>query len=421
MIKRKLLAVALILAMVMGMSTTVFASGEEGGEEEPTSATATQETKAAHDTEHGTKDKALVGETETFATEEGGTNYNGKTQFYIKVDKDATNTEVEIPDPEIVDPPTDNSLGACHYELEWVRHRDANISATVPLYVCMYGYGGTGKVVTPNDDAYYIKNESTYTEYKTISAAYAYYEVEEILNEEDYNTNKEDYDQTYDDYIKGIENYNGGGEEGTFTPIGSLLSEQKSGQYGYYEEDNVRKVVSLSACTYDENKDHYHYKDTSKNVLESVYLDANDDIVSETKDGATKASEKGAIYIAGTADKAANLPLNVPTIKAESYTWKIMPTSTKNLQAGQISMTINNLDLSTVEGANDDNTLDIKDLGWVVPADTNNNILKLPITAAIAGGSVNEEGCAPVVRVTYTVVPAYDSSVINPPPSDESE
>jgi hypothetical protein len=34
------------------------------------------------------------------------------------------------------------------------------INATIPLYVCMYGYGGDGKVVTPSSDAYSIVNNS---------------------------------------------------------------------------------------------------------------------------------------------------------------------------------------------------------------------------------------------------------------------
>ena len=69
-------------------------------------------------------------------------------------------------------------------------------------------------------------------------------------------------------------------------------------------------------------------------------------------------------------------------------------------------MTLKGLDLSKV-AASENNTMDIKDLKWA--ADGNNGTLNLPIKAAIAGGSVNEEGCVPVVRVTYTVSPAEDA------------
>jgi hypothetical protein len=36
----------------------------------------------------------------------------------------------------------------------------AQIHATVPLYVCMYGYGGDGTVVSPSEKAYCIVNNS---------------------------------------------------------------------------------------------------------------------------------------------------------------------------------------------------------------------------------------------------------------------
>lgn len=38
----------------------------------------------------------------------------------------------------------------------------ARIDATVPLWVCMYGYGGDGKVVTPEEESYAIQNNSSF-------------------------------------------------------------------------------------------------------------------------------------------------------------------------------------------------------------------------------------------------------------------
>jgi hypothetical protein len=73
-------------------------------------------------------------------------------------------------------------------------------------------------------------------------------------------------------------------------------------------------------------------------------------------------------------------------------------------------MSINDLDLSEV--VDNDNKLDILDRGWFIGTDVdddNEHSLSLPITAAIAGGSVNKDKeCVPVVRVTYTVAPAYE-------------
>jgi hypothetical protein len=36
--------------------------------------------------------------------------------------------------------------------------------------------------------------------------------------------------------------------------------------------------------------------------------------------------------------------------------------------------------------------------------------MPLPIQAQIAGGSVNEEGCVPVVKVEYTFAPNYEDT-----------
>jgi hypothetical protein len=43
-----------------------------------------------------------------------------------------------------------------------INRKPAQIHATVPLYVCMYGYGGDGKVVTPSQETYGISNWSDF-------------------------------------------------------------------------------------------------------------------------------------------------------------------------------------------------------------------------------------------------------------------
>jgi hypothetical protein len=115
------------------------------------------------------------------------------------------------------------------------------------------------------------------------------------------------------------------------------------------------------------------------------------------------------LYAAGSDTEQADLPVNVPTIKAEIHDWDILPTDA-SLQAGEIAMTINGVDLYDVNQANDNgdtNTMDISALNWGMNA-ANDNKLSLPIYAVIAGGNVNEEGCVPVVRVTYKIAPAME-------------
>ena len=109
---KKLLAVLLAITIVMAMGVVAF---------------------AAHDGDtHGIDSEAAVGEQKELATS-GGSQF-GKTDFYLNIDKNAVSG-------------------------------DTQISATIPLWVCMYAYGGDGMVVTPAD-AYKILNTGTDTDIK---------------------------------------------------------------------------------------------------------------------------------------------------------------------------------------------------------------------------------------------------------------
>ena len=369
--KRKTVAAVLALVLAMGMGTTSMAA--------PT-----------HDS-HGAKDGAFVS---TGNSTMDNNKLSGETQFYINVDKDATDGKVVIPGTEDIT----GGEGICHYDVNWEYSKTTNLSVTVPLYVCMYGYGGDGKVVTPADTAYKMTNNSTYTDERKVKNIYACYQVEKILSSEEYTPTAEG--NTYDEsYIKPL--------EAKLFGTGSnkkLTDAEKSGQYGYYyvKTADAYTVVKLSDCdTHDKdsacaNKDanEYFYRDTTTT---SVTVPANTgSYTNGLKTGDIQYANKGAA-------KDAALKIEVPTIKAELHTWKLRSANdASSLNAGEIAMTLNNLDLSKV-AASENNTMDIKDLKWVVDG---NKTLNLPIKVAIAGGSVNEEGCVPVVRVTYTVSPA---------------
>lgn len=373
--KRKTVAAVLALVLAMGMGTTSMA--------------------ASTHTSHGTKDEAVVTGTSTMNKD----NLSGETQFYINVDKDATGGEVVIPGTEDIT----GGEGICHYDVNWEYSKKTNLSVTVPLYVCMYGYGGDGKVVTPADNAYKMTNNSTYTDQRTVKKIYACYQVEKIKSSEEYTPAAPG--NTYDEsYIKPLEAKLFGAGSAT-----KLTDAQKSGQYGYYYKENAGvktyTVVKLSDCdTHDKdsactNKDANEYKYFYRDTTTDVTVPADKAGGTELKTGTVQYANNGAA-------KDAALKIEVPTIKEELYTWELRPANAaSSLKAGEIAMTLNNLDLSKV-AASENNTMDIKDLKWAV--DGNNGTLNLPIKAAIAGGSVNEEGCVPVVRVTYTVSPAED-------------
>ena len=109
---KKLLAVLLAITIVMSMGVVAFAAHDGGT--------------------HGIDSEAAVGEQKELATS-GGSQF-GKTDFYLNIDKNAVSG-------------------------------DTQISATIPLWVCMYAYGGDGMVVTPAD-AYKILNTGTDTDIK---------------------------------------------------------------------------------------------------------------------------------------------------------------------------------------------------------------------------------------------------------------
>lgn len=369
--KRKTVAAVLALVLAMGMGTTSMA--------------------ASTHTSHGTKDQAVVS---TDNSTMDNNNLSGNTQFYINVDKDATGGEVVIPGTEDIT----GGEGICHYDVNWEYSKTTKLSVTVPLYVCMYGYGGDGKVVTPADDAYKMTNNSTYTNERKVTNIYACYQVEKIKSSEEYKPAAEG--NTYDDsYIKPLE-----------TKLSRKLTDaEKSGQYGYYykEEAGAKEyeVVKLSNCD-------THDKDSAcanKDANEYFYRDiiTTNVTVPENTGSYTNGLKAGDIQYANEGKaKDAALKIEVPTIKAELHTWKLCSANeVSSLKAGEIAMTLKGLDLSKV-AASENNTMDIKDLKWAV--DGGNGTLNLPIKAAIAGGSVNEEGCVPVVRVTYTVSPAED-------------
>lgn len=365
---------------------------------------------AEHEGAHGTKDSAAVGDQKEMETEEDNTvNYRGSTQFYINVDKDGTDGPIDIPDPEDVP----GAGGICHYEIGWKIQRETNVSVTVPLYVCMYGYGGNGKVVAPTGSAYHMENESYYTDKRTVDYIYACYTVQNILSEAQWEAANPGTESTYEAYIAGLNTL--GGE------LADLKAESKetSGEYGYINKkasddaDDNYMIYRLSDC------DLHTDTKTEKCVTEYFYKDTTG--VESVKVGDETISSTTVQYAAGGTAKDAPLQINVPTIKVEAYTWAIQPTSaTKDLAAGEIAMTVNGLDLNKVytstmtsvsaAGGFEEHTLDIKDLNWFIaaPKDGNAGTLDLPVSAAIAGGSVNEEGCVPVVRVTYTVAPALD-------------
>jgi hypothetical protein len=450
---KKKQALAVLLAVAMASVTSMTALAEEGGDgTTETQGDGTTETQAdgettstgrtsesqVHDTtsdndeDHGgsNEGEALIGPEEDFVQEDN--TYQGDTQFYLKIDKDATSGTVTIPGSDDYE----GEVSICHYDVEWETTRNSHISVTVPLYVCMYGYGGDGKVITPENGEYKLSNNSTYEDYRTVKSIYKCYHIENLQNKykevnnftaDDYPI-EEQYLQVLTDSLNGLtlNDEDVSAEVATKKTVEgkdsfTLSATAVSGQYGFYSDDtNKLHVIALDKCdqhTVESSCTHastvgyeYFYRDKTNPVTEYYDEDDYPHTVGDDDDYKLVAITG----ISALEDGSLPLAINVPTIKAEMSTWEIREAGATDLKEGQISMLVNNVDLYDVEQESD-HSLDIKDLGWVIPALTETNGVKtlgtlpLPVKAAIAGGNVNKEGCVPVVRVTYTVSPAMDT------------
>lgn len=103
---------------------------------------------------HATADGALVsGKVDTATSEKP----HMGTDFYIRVDD-------ELPPPpetERLEPDFGRADKWVSYDITVAIETKYKMEATIPMYVCMYGYRETGEVVTPKKEQYVMKNYSS--------------------------------------------------------------------------------------------------------------------------------------------------------------------------------------------------------------------------------------------------------------------
>lgn len=128
--------------------------------------------------------------------------------------------------------------------------------------------------------------------------------------------------------------------------------------------------------------------------------------------------------------KREGLAIKVSELQAEPATWRVVPMSNSALKRGEIAMSIapasamynaSAIDLSTCSAP-----LDITENGWFIAGAEKAKVaqdgagtdavkhddapaLPLITTAKIAGSNVNDAGCTPVVRVTYSIIPMFET------------
>ena len=148
-------------------------------------------------------------------------------------------------------------------------------------------------------------------------------------------------------------------------------------------------------------------------------------------DGATSCNF-GKKFDVGTSmtdnSKREGLALKVSELQAEPATWRVVPMSTSALKRGEIAMSIAPdsavYNASAIDLAKCSAPLDITENGWFLAAPTEvtktgaaadavthdaAKALPLIVNAKIAGSNVNDAGCTPVVRVTYSIIPMFET------------
>lgn len=375
---------------------------------------------------HGTTDGATVSEDVDTATNSDPTM---ATEFYLNVanglDPDGGTDEEDTP------PPVASGDNRVEYEITVATRTNYNLNATVPMYVCMYGYRASGDVVTPTQDAYRLKNYST-------------------INPSDKATIKDIVRLTHLTKLYDKDHSN--------DEIFSIAFNKSNGEYTYWYSDPTDDNPNV----YD-GLEHIEIKDRHINASGENYvicIDRDSDGVYEWEFYAAGVLDDGVLR--ETVDKVGNdngdfalkedfvykewnfgktpyvgqsiedqnkstegMPIKVSEIQAVPSTWRIVPSSkgANALNRGEIVMTMApekaQDDASAIDLASTSGGIDITDRGWYLDAPTvnpdtevvdagNESSLGMNVNARIAGGNVNDAGCTSVVKVHYTVSPVFD-------------
>ena len=358
---------------------------------------------------HGTEDAATVSSDVDKATNSDNT---VATDFYLNIDKDSIDPEGTTSEEVIVKATGDPRV---EYEITVATKATYQVDVTVPLYVCMYGYGGDGNIVEPTQDAYRMKNYST-------SNANTSATIRDI-------TKVTHYTRIYD-------------ENHSHEELAAIAFNTDSGAYQYWY--SMPEKAPVGNWIYNNNIAAEHLNATGETYV--IYIDGAwsfkssgvlvGDALKETVTAVESGHKLAADFKYGPEDqwnfgatptvgqtlkggKNVGMGILVSGIEAEPHTWRLVNVSTPvaDLRRGELTMSIapekaklnaSAIDLSTTSGK-----LNISENGWMLDApavkadgtvDTPTS-LGLQVNAQMAGGSVNAAGCTSVVTVTYTVIP----------------
>lgn len=380
---------------------------------------------------HGTADEAKVSDDTKANGVDTATNEDPSmsTQFYIYLDND-TEIPPETPPTEVEHPGVKTDDGRVEYDITVATVNHVNVKATVPLYVCMYGFRSTGNVVTPTKNAYQLRNYSTIDKNsRTYIADIAKVTHYSRIYDTDH-SNDELFAIAYDDTTKSYTYWYsnpatqpGWTEPANYHQMGADEHINASGECYVIFIDGKWDFKAAGTLTGDE------LRETVKSIDANHQL-AEDFVIS---DGETSCNF-GKKFDVGTSmtdnSKREGLALKVSELQAEPATWRVVPMSTSALKRGEIAMSIapasamynaSAIDLSKCSAP-----LDITENGWFIAGAAKDKVsqsgagteavkhddaptLPLITNAKIAGSNVNDAGCTPVVRVTYSIIPMFET------------
>lgn len=364
---------------------------------------------------HGTRDGATVSEGVDHAD-----NYDPTmgTDFYLRIEN-GLDPDGPSKDDVIHAGSDDNRVS---YDITVRTKSSYQLDATVPLYVCMYGYRGTGTVVTPDSDAYKLKNYSTVNmdSNATIVDIVKLTEYSQILDTE------------HSDEELAVIGYKEG--EGYIwwysMPEQEELDEATADGYILNTEIADQHLNASGECYVIYIDDAWHFKaagvlDGESFREEVTEVDPNHPLSEEFMFNEWNFGTTPKVGDTIDGGKDEGLAIKVTELQAVPATWRMVPVSTAfdKIQRGELAMSIAPksaiADASAIDLAECSAPVDITDRGWFLDAPAaveadghvaEENATELPIitSARMAGGNVNPSGCTSVVRVIYTVTPMFE-------------
>ena len=401
-----------------------------------------QQTQGGVNWNHGTADEAKVSDDTKAEGTDTATNEDPtmSTQFYIYLDND-TQIPPETPPTEEEHPGVKTDDGRVEYDITVATVNHVNMKATVPLYVCMYGFRSTGNVVTPTKDAYQLRNYSTIDKNSRTYIAdivkvthYSRIYDADHSNDELFSIAYDATSKTYTYWYSDPSTTQGWQQPAIYKTLADEHINASGECYVIYI-DGEWDFKAAGTLTGDE------LRQTVKAIDQNHQL-SQDFIIG---DGDTQYNFGKAFAVGDSKtdnSKREGLAIKVSELQAEPATWRVVPMSNSALKRGEIAMSNSALkrgeiamsiapasamynasaiDLSTCSAP-----LDITENGWFIAGAEKAKVaqdcagtdavkhddapaLPLITTAKIAGSNVNDAGCTPVVRVTYSIIPMFET------------